>query len=661
VVVKSDGFPEQSSEEAISQTDQVFDDLGPSSIGEPGRAVGSILVADCGSSFTRVSLLERVETGYCFVAHAKAETTAEPPWSDISVGVRHAIEQITETTRRMLLDDAGALLMPEMGGKGVDLFVLTSSAGQPLRVVLAGLVSQVSLASLERAAAGSYVDVLGVIARDHVGPSGENGTVDARTTNDWVSRLSSALEAEPPEAGLGLTDEDKISLIRQQSPDVVWVAGGTDGGSREPVRDLVETVALACKLVDRSPQPGIVYAGNAELRSEIVDLIGEEVQLEVINNVRPTLDTEDLVTAQAAFQTAYVHRKVQRLPGIGSLIGWSSAPVVSTAQAFGYLVQYLERLYESGKGVLCADVGSANTVVAASLPGRFPTEALDRTESADGGQHTLQVATDLGVGYGAPALLKRVGVPAIAKWLPFEPELGEVEGVLLNKGVRPMTIPTDRRQLLIEQAAAREALRLVMSCTRGAWQASTGVSQRWMMPLMEPIVASGGILAQAPRLSQTVLMLLDAIEPVGITTFVLDNEGIASALGAIAITQPLAAVQALDSGPFLTLGTVVAPIGRARPGDVIMRVKIAFEQGGELEIEARYGSLEMLPLRLGEKAVMEIRPRRGIRVGQASGAIEVHGGAVGLVIDARGRPLRLPSDPDACRQLVQQWLWEMGA
>ena len=75
------------------------------------------MVADCGSSFTRVSLLERVQTGYCFVAHAKAETTAEPPWSDVSLGVRHAIEQITETTRRALLDDTGALLVPEMGGK----------------------------------------------------------------------------------------------------------------------------------------------------------------------------------------------------------------------------------------------------------------------------------------------------------------------------------------------------------------------------------------------------------------------------------------------------------------------------------------------------------------------------------------------------------------
>jgi hypothetical protein len=39
----------------------------------------------------------------------------------------------------------------------------------------------------------------------------------------------------------------------------------------------------------------------------------------------------------------------------------------------------------------------------------------------------------------------------------------------------------------------------------------------------------------------------------------------------------------------------------------------------------------------------------------------VLGGLVGLIIDARGRPLVLPSDPTKRRERVQQWLWDMGA
>ncbi len=620
------------------------------------QAVGSILVADCGSSFTRVSLLERVEAGYCFVAHTSVPTTAEPPWSDLSIGVRHAIEQITDVTGRTLLDDSGFLIVPEGGGQGVDLFVVTSSAGQPLRVVLAGLVSQVSLASLERAATSSYVQVVGVIARDYVGAlfdglrSVAQVAYAAREGEAWSGDGSTGLAR----ASVARLDEERIALIRQQHPDVVWVAGGTDGGSREPVRDLVEIIALACTLVDSPPRPTLVYAGNAELRSEVVELIGEEVALEVVDNVRPTLTEENLATAQAAFQSAYAQRSLQRLPGMGSLIGWSGAPVLSTAQALGYLVAYLERLYDdrAGKGVLCADVGSATTTVAASFPG-------------GDGQPWLQVVPDLGVGYGAPTLLKRVGVEAIARWLPFEPEPGEVEALLLNKGLRPATIPQGRRQLLIEQAAAREAVRLVMSRARESWQPILSRGGRgpwrWLTPPMEPVIACGGILSQAPRPGQAALMLLDAIEPIGITTILLDERGVASALGAVAVTQPLAAVQGLDAGAFLTLGTVVAPVGRARPGEVIMRVKIAFEWGGELEVEVKYGSLEVLPLRLGEKARLELKLRRGISVGRIGGTVEVNGGVIGLIFDARGRPLRLPPHPGACRQQMQRWLWDVGA
>lgn len=657
-MVSTDDLPRQRAMSGSPSTDQVSPDFGQASLGGASQPVDSILVADCGSSFTRVSLLERVETGFCFVAHATTPTTVEPPWSDVSIGVRHAFEQIGDTTGRMLLDETGWLLIPQAGGRGVDLFVLTCSAGQPLRVVLAGLVRHISLASLARAATSAYTDVLGVIARDYVGSPDESRASDLLVTNDSGARAEAPPNAR---AGTKSPDEEKIAFIRKHQPEVVWVAGGTDGGSREPVRELVEAVALACTLTDSSPRPTIIYAGNAELRSEIVELIGEEVELQVIDNVRPALDTENLATAQAAFQAAYVQRKVQQLPGIETLVGWSNAPVLSTAQALSYLVMYMERLYASGKGVLCADVGSANTTVAASFPARLLSPRYGREGDREGSQHTLRVGSDLGVGYGAQMLLDRVGVDAIARWLPFEPDPGEIEQVLLNKHVRPTTVPLERRQLLIEQAAARQALRLIMYQARATWYGGMETSRRWLTPWVDPIIASGGILVQAPRPSQTVLMLLDAVEPIGVTTVVLDKQGLASVLGAVAVTQPLAAVQTLDAGAFQTLGTIVAPVGRARPGDVIMQVRIHFEGDGELEIEVRQGSLEMVPLRIGERARLELRPRRGISVGRVGRAIEITGGAVGLVIDARGRPLRFPPSLDACRELVQQWLWDMGA
>jgi len=161
-------------------------------------------------------------------------------------------------------------------------------------------------------------------------------------------------------------------------------------------------------------------------------------------------------------------------------------------------------------------------------------------------------------------------------------------------------------------------------------------------------------------------MLLDALEPVGVTTLALDASGLMPALGACALAQPLATVQALGAGGLVTLGTVIAPVGRARMGETILGLRIKYQSGGDLEVEVTAGSLEVLPLPPGQKATLKLEPRRNIDVGRGGpgkggGKVEVQGGLVGLVVDARGRPLLLPSDAGKRRERVQQWLWDMGA
>jgi len=39
---------------------------------------------------------------------------------------------------------------------------------------------------------------------------------------------------------------------------------------------------------------------------------------------------------------------------------------------------------------------------------------------------------------------------------------------------------------------------------------------------------------------------------------------------------------------------------------------------------------------------------------------QVEGGALGVIIDARGRPITLPGDAEKRRTKIQQWYWDVG-
>jgi hypothetical protein len=160
-------------------------------------------------------------------------------------------------------------------------------------------------------------------------------------------------------------------------------------------------------------------------------------------------------------------------------------------------------------------------------------------------------------------------------------------------------------------------------------------------------------------------MLLDAVQPTGISTLVLDPYSLTPALGVAAGPLPVIPVQVLESGSYVSLGTVVAPVGQARHGRRILRLNLEREGNGQdMSGEIRMGQLVVLPLAQGEKTRLTLRPERGIDIGFGgpgrAGALRVAGGAVGLIIDARGRPISLPKDAGQRRELNQKWLWDIG-
>jgi hypothetical protein len=183
------------------------------------------------------------------------------------------------------------------------------------------------------------------------------------------------------------------------------------------------------------------------------------------------------------------------------------------------------------------------------------------------------------------------------------------------------------------------------------------------VPAAGVVILRGNALASVPRPGQALLTVLDAIQPTGVFSLAVDRYGILPMLGLLASQAPAAVVQILEGGALLELGWVVAPTGTANPGERALRIIVESESKGEYRIDAEFGELIAVPLAPGASARLTLKPEGKVDIGKGPGRgrkITVQGGAVGLVVDARGRPLRLPAVEEERRERLRQWQWDMG-
>jgi hypothetical protein len=581
-------------------------------------SIESILVFDCGSTTTRALLIDQVNGEYRFVAEGTAPSTVEPPWNNVMASVQQAVAQLSEVMHWQFVDGQDHVITPERQGGGVDAVVAVTSASEPLRLVLAGIMRDVSLSSARRALSTTYTVVEGVVSMDRR---------DGSLLNDDL--------------------EGQVRLIQEIRPDAVVIVGGVDGGASRPVLQAVQAVSLACSALPESERPPVIYAGNAELRKDVADVVGGDTTLRAIDNVRPSIEMENPGPLQAEIESLHRERKMERLAGLGTLMGWSPVPVLPTATAFARTIQYLARL--DGINVLGVDLGGGTSTIASMIDEQFD----------------LAIRSDLGLSFNVTHILDHVPIESVLRWLPFEMDPVEVQNALHNNALRYHTLPQTRQDLLLEQAIAREILRLTLAEMAPRWSQATSQIYPDLPPKFHLIVGSGGVLAKAPHYGQAALILLDALQPVGVSGLALDKVGLVAPMGAVAMVNPLAAAQIMERDALLNLGTVVAPVGTAREGEIALTFKIEYEDERALQVEVPYGSLEVIPLPSGHTANLELRPTRRFDVGLGTkgqaGTTKVEGGIIGIIIDARGRPLPLAEDPELQREKMQRWLWDMGS
>ena len=596
---------------------------------DPER-VRSVIATDCGSTTTKAILIEKNEQGeYRLRSRGEAPTTVEAPVEDVTRGVINAVREIQELRGRPFLRGDGAdaaIIRPQEDGVGADLYVSTSSAGGGLQMMVAGVVKKMTAESAARAALGAGAIVM-----------------DAIATND--KRLP----------------HEKIDRIRQLRPDMILMAGGTDGGTRKHV------VAISELLRAAQPRPRlgqgydlpVIYAGNREVRDEVQRILGGKVALQFVDNLRPTLEEEDLAPARDAIHDLFMEHVMAQAPGYGKLMTWTDVPIMPTPGAMGLIIKALAD--RDKVNVVGVDIGGATTDVFSVFDGVF-----NRTVSAN-----------LGMSYSVSNVLAEAGIDQIQRWVPFDLHEAELRDRIGNKMIRPTTIPQTLDELKIEQAIAREALRLSFIQHKQFAVKLTGVQQERSisdafsqdvsntlvdMMALDLLVGSGGVLSHAPRRSQSMLMMIDAFAVEGVTEIAVDSIFMMPHLGVLSTVHPAAATEVFEKDCLVRLGTCVAPVGAAKGGPpLVVELRLP---GGETKTERlAAGELRHLPLGLGEEVKAVLTPARHVDVGGGPGVrVEktLRGGTVGLVFDARGRrPMTVPTQSSARVQANLAWTGAM--
>lgn len=574
----------------------------------------SLLAVNIGTTTTRVNLFDVVEGQYRFIASGKAPSTVEAPFKDASLGVRAAIANLQSVTGRVLLDDSKQLITPvKPDGSGIESFVLTMSAGPVLRAVVVGLHSEVSLDSACRLARTSYLKV-----------------VESFGMND---------HRKP---------EEQIDAVLRARPDVIILAGGTDGGATRSVENILESVGLACYLMPSEKRPAILFAGNQGLAESVKSTLQSLTpSLHFSPNIRPALDSEDLVPASRELAFVVNNVRKRQIPGITELDTWSGGHLFPTAYAEGRMLRFLSKMSGPARGILSVDIGATASVVAAGFNGRL----------------ALEVYPQFGLGESLPGLLQYVRVEDILLWSYLEISPGIMRDYLYQQTLSPATIPATKEDQVIAYCVSRQALALAVQSAIEQFPPEARFLRRDMLPVFEPILAGGSAICSAPSPGQSLLLLLDALQPVGITSLILDENKLLPILGAAADINHLLPVQVLESGAFMSLGTVVSVSGTINYGTPAVRVRLTYDDGNDVRAEVKAGDIAILPLGVGQVARLTVQPMHRSDVGNGPGrsvAVQVAGGVMGVVVDARGRPLVLPNDHGRRRELLRKWLWSVG-
>jgi uncharacterized protein (TIGR01319 family) len=336
-----------------------------------------------------------------------------------------------------------------------------------------------------------------------------------------------------------LTEND-LEKITALAPDIVLLAGGTDGGNMEVVLHNAAALgasSLACP---------IVYAGNRAAGDDARRLLSGKTLVRT-ENVMPEFNVLDIEPARAAIRGVFIERIVHA-KGIDRAAAEFDAVVMPTPAA---VLEGARLLADGALGsVLVIDPGGATTDVHSVAPGEPAPGIIPQGLPEPRVKRTVE--GDLGMRHNAATVVEAAGIAAIAADAGIGEE--EVKALVKNLTANAGHLPVTASEKALDHALARAAVGIAVQRHCGTLKTvytPTGpvtVQHGKDLRRVDAVIGTGGVLAASAD-ARAILScaLADAREPLALKPvaprLLLDREYLLYACGLLQSVEPHAALE----------------------------------------------------------------------------------------------------------------------
>lgn len=281
--------------------------------------------------------------------------------------------------------------------------------------------------------------------------------------------------------------QQEIDSLRAARPDIVLLAGGTDGGNREVI------VRNAQLLADAGVQATVIVAGNKSAREEVCAILARAgLDYRVADNVLPAIDAMDVSGAQAAIREVFLE-KIVVARGIEELREWAGGLLLPTPRAVLDAAVFLSGSGDDFRSLVLVDIGGATTDVH-SIGGEEPAQGtLLRGLREPHAKRTVE--GDLGLRVSALAATQALGADKLSAHLGGSSDelIARAERLTADTATLHAQEDFDR---VVTIAAVAEALR-----RHAGWLEQSPIDHRTWFQVgkdlrdASAVIASGGVFA----------------------------------------------------------------------------------------------------------------------------------------------------------------------